>query len=85
VAEKALSDSTDLGLIVIKAWNSFSSLFDLFFVASRKIISFSQFVIGSLPVSGIVFWSSLSWVTWIQCFDFKWLIKLSVLEPPLFV
>jgi len=27
VAEKALSGSTDLGLIVIKAWNSFSQLF----------------------------------------------------------
>jgi len=27
VAEKALSGSTDLGLIVIKAWNSFSRLF----------------------------------------------------------
>jgi len=26
-AEKALSSSTDLGLIIIKAWNSFSRLF----------------------------------------------------------
>jgi len=41
VAEKALSDSTHLGLIVIKAWNSFSRLFDLFFVASKRLISFS--------------------------------------------
>jgi len=40
VAEKALSGSTDLGLIVSKAWNSFSRLFDLFFVASKKLISF---------------------------------------------
>jgi len=34
VAEKN-SDSTDLGLIVIKAWNSSSSLVDLFFVTSK--------------------------------------------------
>jgi len=27
VAEKALSGSTDLGLVVIEAWNSFSRLF----------------------------------------------------------
>jgi len=27
VSEKALSGSTDLGLIVIKAWNSFTKLF----------------------------------------------------------
>jgi len=31
--KKTLSGSTDLGLIVIKAWNTFSRLFDLFFVA----------------------------------------------------
>jgi len=29
VAEKALSGSSDLGVIVIKAWNSISRLFDL--------------------------------------------------------
>ena len=34
VAEEALSGSTDLGLIVIKALNIFSRLFDLFFIAS---------------------------------------------------
>ena len=39
-AEKALSGFTDLGLIVIKAWNIFSRLFDLFFVASKRLISF---------------------------------------------
>jgi len=30
VAEKGLSGSTDLGVIVIKAWYGFSRLFDLF-------------------------------------------------------
>jgi len=38
-AENALSGSTDVGLIVIKAWYSFSRLFDLFFVASKRLIS----------------------------------------------
>jgi len=33
VAEKTLSGSTDVGLIVIKAWHRFSTLFHLFFVA----------------------------------------------------
>ena len=40
VAEKVLSDSTDLGLTVIKAWDSFSRLVDLFFGASKRLISF---------------------------------------------
>jgi len=39
VAEEALSASTDVGLIVIKAWYSFSRLFD-FSVASKGLISF---------------------------------------------
>jgi len=85
VAEKALSGSTHLGLIVIKAWNSFSRLFDLFFVASKRLISFFTICDRISSCAGIVLWSSLSWVTWIQCFDFKWLIKLSVLEPTPFV
>jgi len=50
VAEKALYCSTDVGLIVIKAWHSFSRLFDLFLIASKRPISLSQLVIGSLPV-----------------------------------
>jgi len=37
VAVKSLSGSTDLGLIVIEALNSFSRLFDLFFVASKRL------------------------------------------------
>jgi len=49
VAEKALSGSTDLGLTVIKAWNTFSRLFDVVFVASNSF-PVSQFAIGSLPV-----------------------------------
>jgi len=40
VAEKAHSGSTDLGVIVIKAWDSFPRLFDLFFVALKRLISF---------------------------------------------
>jgi len=42
VAEKALSSSTDVGLIAIKACQtySFSRLFDLFFAASKRLISF---------------------------------------------
>jgi len=39
VAEKALSGSTDLRLIVIKAWNSFSSLFD-FLLCNLKTTHF---------------------------------------------
>ena len=27
----------------------------------------------------------ISWIIWIVCFDFTWLIKLSVLEPPPYV
>jgi len=82
VAEKALSGSIDFGLIAIKAWNSFSRLFDVFFVASKRLISF--FTIRGPFLCGIVWWSSLSLITWILSFDFKWLIKLSVLEPPPF-
>jgi len=37
VAEKSLSGSTDLGLIVIKAWNSFSGLFDFLLCNLKKI------------------------------------------------
>jgi len=36
VAEKALSGSTDLGLIVIKAWSSFSKLFDFLLCNLKK-------------------------------------------------
>jgi len=39
VAEKSLSGSTDLDLFAIKAWKSYSRLFDLFFVASKRLIS----------------------------------------------
>jgi len=85
VAEKAFSGSTDLGLIVIKAWNSFFRLFDLFFVASKRLISFFTICDRISSCSGIVLWSPLSRITWILCFDFKWLIKLSVFEPPTFV
>jgi len=83
VAEKALSGSTDLGFIVIKAWNSFLRLFDLFFVASERFISCFTICDRISFCAEIVLWSSLSWVTWILLFDFKWLITLSVLEPHL--
>jgi len=63
VAEKALSGSIDLGLIVIKAWNSFSRLFDLFFVVSKRLISFFTTCDRISSCAGIVLWSSLSWVT----------------------
>jgi len=54
-AEKALSGSTDFGLIVIKAWYSFSRLFDLLFVASKTLISFFT-VCGRISFcAGIVF------------------------------
>jgi len=90
VAEKALSGSIDAGLIVgIEQFfieqNSFSRLFDLFFAASEKLISFYTICDMISSCAGIVLWSSLSWIIWILCFDFKWLIKLSVLEPPPFV
>jgi len=85
VAEKALSGSTDLGLIVIKAWNSFFRLFDPFFVAAKRLISFFTICDRISSCSVIVLWSSLSRITWILFFDFKWLIKLSVFEASTFV
>jgi len=78
VAVKALSGSADLGLIVSKAWNSFSRLLDLFLVASKRLISFITICDRISSCAGIVLWSS---PPWILCFDFKRLIKLSVLEP----
>jgi len=63
----------------------FFRLFDLFFVASKRLISFFTICDRISSCSGIVLWSSLSRITWIMCFEFKWLIKLSVFEPPTFV
>jgi len=73
VAEKALSGSIDLGLIVIKAWNSFSRLFDLFFVGSKRLISFCTICdrISSCAAIVVVF-ILVSYMAWILCFDFKW-------------
>ena len=82
VAEKALSGSTDVGLIVIKAQNSCSRLFDLFFVTSKRFISFFTICDRISSCAGIVLWFSPSWIL---CLDFKWLIKQLVLEPPHFV
>jgi len=49
VAEKILSGSTDVGCVVIKAWYSFSKLFDLF-VASKRLLSFTICdLISSVP------------------------------------
>jgi len=45
---------------------------------------FSQFVIGSLPVREQFCGLHSQGLTWILCFDFKWSIKRSVLEPPAF-
>jgi len=84
VTEEYLSGSTDVGLFVIKAWCSFSRLFDLFFVASERLISFITICDRISSCAGIMLWSSLSRNIWILCFDFKWLIKLSVLEAPPF-
>jgi len=58
VAEKALSGSIDLGLILIKAWNSFSRLSDLFFVASERLISLFTICDWISSGAGIVLWSS---------------------------
>ena len=60
VAEKALSGSTDMGLIVIKPWNSFSRLFALFSVASKRLISFFTICDWISSYAGIVSWPSLS-------------------------
>jgi len=38
MAEEALSGSTDVALFVSKAWYSFARLFDLFLVASKRLI-----------------------------------------------
>jgi len=78
VAEKNLSGSTDVRLIVIKAWYSFSRLFDLYFVTSKRLIFF-------FTIYDLVVWFSLSLATWILCFDFKWFIKLSVLDTLFFL
>jgi len=76
VVEKSHSGSNDVGLIVIKAWYRFSRSFDLFFVASKRLISFFTFCDRISSCAGIILLPSLSWITWILCFDFKWLIKL---------
>jgi len=60
----------------------FKVIFDLFFVASKRLISFITIGDRISSYAGIVLWFSLSWIL---CFDFKCLIKQSVLEPPLFV
>jgi len=79
VAEKSLFDSTDVGLIVIKAWYGFS--IDLFLASKRLIITICDRISScSRIVCGLH-----SKITWIMCFYFKWLIKLLVLEPPPFV
>jgi len=63
MAKKALSGSTDLDLIVINAWNSYSRLFDLLFVASRRLISFFIIYDRMTSCAIVVLWSSLSWIT----------------------
>jgi len=66
VAEEALSGSTDVGLFISKAWYSFysfSRLFDLFFVASKRFISFIKICDQISSCAGIVLWSSLSRIT----------------------
>ena len=68
VAEEALSGSTDVGLFVYKAMYSFSRLFDLFFVASKRHISFITICDRISSCAGVVLWSSLSRITWILCF-----------------
>jgi len=70
MAEEALSGSTDVGLFVSTAWYSFSRLFDLFFVASKRLISFITIFDRVSSCAGIVLWSSLSRITWIMCFHF---------------
>jgi len=55
VAEKALSGSTDLDLFAIKAWKSFSRLFDLFFVASKRLIFFFKICDRISSCAGIVY------------------------------
>ena len=63
VAEEALSGSTDVGLFVSKAWYSYARLFDLFFVASKRLISFITICDRISSCAGIVLWSSLSRIT----------------------
>jgi len=70
VAENMLSGSTDVGFLVSKAWCSSSQLYSLFHNFDQN----SSYAIT-------VLWSLLSLITWILCFDFKWLTILSVLEP----
>ena len=78
MAEKAL-----FAVTLMEAWlkvrhgTVFPKLSDLFYVASKRLIS-------NCTSGGIVSWSSLSWITWTLCFDFKWLIKSLVLEPSVF-
>jgi len=84
VAEEALSAFTDVSLILITAWYSFSSISDVF-EASNGLISFFTIYDWVSFCVGIVLSSSLSWITWILCFDFKWWIQLTVLETHPFV
>jgi len=63
VAEEALSDSTNVRLFVSKARYSFARLFDLFFVASKRLISFITVCDRVSSCAGIVLWSSRSRIT----------------------
>ena len=63
VAEEALSGSTDVGLFVNKAWYNFARLFDLFFVASTRLISFITISDRISSCAGVVLWHSLSRIT----------------------
>jgi len=85
VAEKKLSGSIDLGLIVVKALNSFFKVIWPVLCSRKKHISFFKICDRISSCAGIALWSSLLRITWILCFESKWLIKLSVLEPPAFV
>ena len=59
MVEEALSGSTDVDLFVSKAWYSFARLFDLFLVASKRLISFITICDRISSCAGIVLRSSL--------------------------
>jgi len=60
MVEKALSSSSDVGLVVSSAWYNFSRLSGLFFVASKRLISLFTTCDWISYCAGIVMWSSLS-------------------------
>jgi len=77
VAKKKLSGSTDVVLFVKWGMAQFFKVILPRFCSLKKTHFFFTICDRILSCAEIVLWTSLSYITWILCFDFK----LSMLEP----